>query len=79
MAHTIEPNLRRASRAATSSFGALKIVRRVFLKTLEIIIIWQERAEQRGALKGLDTRQLKDIGISHIDAQREARKPFWIA
>jgi uncharacterized protein YjiS (DUF1127 family) len=30
-------------------------------------------------LAKFDERQLKDIGISRIDALREVRKPFWRA
>lgn len=78
MAHTIKPNIGGASGAATRSIRALKIVRAGFFKSLEVIMIWQERAEQRSALKGLDTRQLKDIGVSRTDAMLEARKPFWL-
>ena len=48
---------------------------RAFTKLLE----WQERAEQRGHLAGMDERMRKDIGISHADALREADKPFWRA
>ena len=78
MAHTIEPKLGGASGAATKTLGALKVVRVILFKSLEIVMIWQERAEQRCALKDLDTRQLKDIGITRADAVREAYKPFWL-
>ena len=78
MAHTIEPHIGGASGAATRSFRALKMVRVAFFKSLEVIMIWQERAEQRSALTGLDMRQLKDIGVTRTEAMREARKPFWL-
>ena len=78
MAHTIEPKLGGVSGAATKTLGALKIVRVTCFKALEIIMIWQERAEQRCALKELDSRQLKDIGVTRADAVREAYKPFWL-
>lgn len=38
---------------------------------------WQEVSWQRKELLGLSDRQLKDIGISRVDAQREADRPFW--
>lgn len=38
---------------------------------------WQERAEQRAHLAGMDDRMLKDIGVSTVDAAHEADKPFW--
>ena len=40
---------------------------------------WQERAEQRAHLAGMDERMLKDIGVSQVDAVHEATKPFWKA
>ena len=36
-----------------------------------------EKARQRGFLKDLDDRQLKDLGLTREQAMREARKPFW--
>jgi len=36
-----------------------------------------ERARQRRALAGLDTRLLADIGLSREAARREAETPFW--
>jgi uncharacterized protein YjiS (DUF1127 family) len=38
---------------------------------------WQHRRSGRRALRQLDDRQLKDIGLSRAAATREARKPFW--
>ena len=36
-----------------------------------------EKTRQRGLLKDLDDRMLKDLGITREQADREARKPFW--
>jgi uncharacterized protein YjiS (DUF1127 family) len=38
---------------------------------------WIERARQRSALAGLDDHQLRDIGITRVNAARECQKPFW--
>lgn len=38
---------------------------------------WYERAQQRRQLGGLSDYALKDIGVSRVDALREAAKPFW--
>jgi uncharacterized protein YjiS (DUF1127 family) len=38
---------------------------------------WIERTRQRQALAALDDRMLRDIGITRVDAAREAGKPFW--
>ncbi|MGH7003819.1 MAG: DUF1127 domain-containing protein [Alphaproteobacteria bacterium] len=46
-------------------------------RSLTKIVEWQERAEQRVHLAGMDERMRKDIGISYADAVREADKPFW--
>lgn len=41
-------------------------------------IEWMSRvATQRSALRLLDDRQLKDLGLSRADALREASRPFW--
>ena len=38
---------------------------------------WIERRRQRKALASLDDHQLRDIGITRLDAARECEKPFW--
>ena len=43
------------------------------------VLDWQRRANERHVLMSLDTRMLRDIGVTPSDADREARKPFWIA
>lgn len=40
---------------------------------------WQVRAHARRELARLDERTLHDIGLSRMDAEFEARKPFWRA
>ncbi len=39
--------------------------------------VWNYRHRQRRQLSQLPDHVLKDIGISRIDALREADKPFW--
>jgi uncharacterized protein YjiS (DUF1127 family) len=41
------------------------------------LVRWIERARQRQVLAGLEDRVLRDIGITRVDATREADKPFW--
>ena len=48
-----------------------------FAAARNVIATWIERARQRQALAGLDNRQLRDIGITRLDAARECEKPFW--
>ena len=38
---------------------------------------WSERAEQRRALAAASDHVLHDIGLSRLDAESEAEKPFW--
>lgn len=38
---------------------------------------WSERRRQRRALEALPDHLLSDIGISRVDAEQEAHKPFW--
>jgi uncharacterized protein YjiS (DUF1127 family) len=42
-----------------------------------LVARWLETARQRGALAALDDHTLRDIGITRVDAAREAEKPFW--
>jgi uncharacterized protein YjiS (DUF1127 family) len=55
-------------------FGAIA---RVLNAVLTKLVDWQERAEQRHHLAGMDERMRKDIGVSYADVLREADKPFW--
>ena len=41
------------------------------------IKLWKEVSKQRSDLKNLSDHFLKDIGISRVDAEREASRPFW--
>lgn len=38
---------------------------------------WQRLARGRRELQQLTDRELKDIGLSRADVEREASKPFW--
>ena len=42
-----------------------------------LIARWIERARQRRALAALDDHTLRDIGITRVEAEREAGRPFW--
>ncbi|MGA7432399.1 MAG: DUF1127 domain-containing protein [Xanthobacteraceae bacterium] len=41
--------------------------------------VWLERANSRNELRNFGDRDLRDIGLSRADANREATKPFWMA
>ena len=47
------------------------------LRFVDMLLLFHERTRQRQALRALDDRLLKDIGVSRAEAEREANKPFW--
>jgi uncharacterized protein YjiS (DUF1127 family) len=57
-------------------FGDLRSVTR---KGLHLLLLWQDRAQQRRALAALEAHHLADIGISRAAARGEIGKPFWRA
>ncbi|MGH7039783.1 MAG: DUF1127 domain-containing protein [Stellaceae bacterium] len=38
---------------------------------------WHRRSRDRERLAHFDDRMLRDIGLTHADADRLANKPFW--
>ena len=62
---------------APASFAPARGIGAFFATILSRLAEWQERAEQRAHLAGMDDRMLKDIGISAVDAAHESDKPFW--
>ena len=44
---------------------------------LAFLIEWGRRERERDALAALTLRELRDIGITRVDAAREFEKPFW--
>ena len=59
---------------ATSFFGT---VRRMAFAVIDLLLTWQERANQRFHLQQMNDHMLKDLGISRADVHLEASKPFW--
>ncbi|WP_327788166.1 DUF1127 domain-containing protein [Marinimicrococcus flavescens] len=57
---------------------SIQLRRRAPLRMIAGLIgLWLERSRQRRALRELDDRLLKDIGLSRGDVWAEASKPFW--
>lgn len=48
-----------------------------FTRLIRTLLEWRERARERRDLIAMDQRMLKDIGLTKVDAWREANKPVW--
>jgi len=48
-----------------------------FRRLFGLWLLWHQRWQQRQHLAGLDAHLLRDIGVTHREAFREAGKPFW--
>jgi uncharacterized protein YjiS (DUF1127 family) len=46
---------------------------------LETLRLWRQRARGRKQLRTFDDHLLRDIGITRLQAEAEADKPFWRA
>jgi len=68
---------RSARRSTSFSGGPLRRLLHIVIAGVDLVLMWQARAQQRHQLASLNDRVLKDIGISRVDAHREADKPFW--
>lgn len=49
----------------------------VFGVIMASLIALHDRARQRQQLRGLDDRQLRDVGLSRADVVCMTEKPFW--
>lgn len=49
----------------------------VLARLADLLAVWERRARERKALAEMSNHMLKDLGISRLDAQREADKAFW--
>ena len=47
-------------------------------RTVLTLYEWDRRRRYRGYLAVMDDRGLNDIGISRLDAEREADRPVWL-
>jgi uncharacterized protein YjiS (DUF1127 family) len=69
----------RPARAGDGVRGRPAWTDRAIAAVATIVTRWSERAAQRRLLATLDDRLLDDIGVSRVEAAREANKPFWQA
>ena len=61
--------------ASTSSRQGHELARQSWLVVLRE---WRRRRRSRASISRLDARMLKDIGVTYVEAQHEASKPFWL-
>ena len=54
------------ARAATAAGSLVRTLR-----------LWRARTRERRAFTNVDERELRDLGLSRYDVQRELAKPFW--
>ncbi|MBM3533007.1 MAG: DUF1127 domain-containing protein [Alphaproteobacteria bacterium] len=47
------------------------------VRLADLLAVWERRARERKALAEMSNHMLQDLGISRLDAQREAEKAFW--
>jgi uncharacterized protein YjiS (DUF1127 family) len=62
-----------------ASSQARRSPRGLFAELVSLVREWRRRARSRRELAVLCDRCLRDIGVTHYDASREVRKPFWQA
>jgi uncharacterized protein YjiS (DUF1127 family) len=55
----------------------LASVRQGLVAIVDILQLWQRRADERLWLGQMDDHMLKDIGLNRVDVMRESEKPFW--
>jgi len=63
-----------------SNTPAAKRWRSLYLRLLHTLRVWNARNRQREVLRLLAERDdylLRDIGLTRVEALREAAKPFW--
>ncbi len=62
---------------ATRTLPSLPSPMQVVVRLAGLVAIWERRARERRALGEMSEHMLKDLGISRVDARREAEKAFW--
>jgi len=55
----------------------VRTARRAFAALVAALAAWNGAATERRQLLSLTGRDLKDLGLSRVDAVREATRPLW--
>lgn len=59
--------------------GTRGIARQLAMMTVNVLIVWQRRLQDRDTLQRMDGARLRDIGLTRRDVVQECDKPFWRA
>jgi uncharacterized protein YjiS (DUF1127 family) len=51
----------------------------LLVRFVSLLRTWRGREMERAFLASLNHNQLRDMGLTRVDALREADKPFWRA
>lgn len=57
--------------------GLLRSIDAGLLAAVDASLTWHRRVADRHALRTMEDRLLKDIGLSQADVEHEVTKPFW--
>jgi uncharacterized protein YjiS (DUF1127 family) len=64
-------------RAATRHLPTLPSPVQALVRLADVVATWERRARERKSLQEMSPHLLNDLGITRLDANREAEKPFW--
>jgi uncharacterized protein YjiS (DUF1127 family) len=59
--------------------AVLRLVGRALIRVGNAVYVWQERAAQKRALRDLDERMLRDLGLARADIDRAFVTIAWRA
>ena len=77
---TIQPRPAPAALAPSpAALGSARWSLRALQRACDLLLTWQERAQQRHRLAALNDHMLRDIGLTRADVMAETTKPFWQA
>lgn len=79
MSRTLTQTARPFLGASAQRGAQTSIADRVFAGVFGALTLWSARIRDREALAEMDRHMLADIGVTSVEADREASKPFWSA